>query len=149
MKPTFCIPSVLTACCLISTLAAAAARSQTAAQDAALAGTDCFGRGGGSDLYGQPPQRIDLGFSRPIDLHVIAEVPVSGHLSDLAVMHAGKTLVAVDETAHRLLVLEPKPEGVSVQKRIPVDKTPVSIAVDAEGTRCAVASLVVPPGDVV
>ncbi len=75
------------------------------------------------------------------DLHVVAEVPVSGHLSDMAVMNAGKSLVAVDETAHLLLVLEPKPDGVSVQTRIPVDKAPVSVAVDAKGTRCAVASL--------
>ncbi len=75
------------------------------------------------------------------NLEVIAEAPVGRRLSDLAVMHSGETLVAVDESSHQLIVLKPTPSGVAVQKRIAVDKTPVRVAVDAGGTRCAVACL--------
>lgn len=75
------------------------------------------------------------------DLKVLAETPIGEKLSDLQVFSGGKLLAAVDEAAHQVLVLEPKPDGVKVLRRIDVAKSPVSLAVDTQGGRIAVASL--------
>jgi len=75
------------------------------------------------------------------EMQVLAEIPVGRKLSDLVVLSGGQRLAAVDEAAHQLILLEPKLAGVKVIDRIDVAKTPVSLAVDAEGDRVAVASL--------
>lgn len=75
------------------------------------------------------------------EMQVLAEIPVGQRLSDLAMLQNGKHLVAIDETAHQLILLQPQPRGVEVLKRFDVAKTPVSLAVNADGTRCAVTSL--------
>lgn len=73
-------------------------------------------------------------------LEVAAEILIGEKLSDLKVL-GGRWLIAVDEAAHQLLLLEPTADGVRVLHRFDVAKSPVSIAVDASGTRGAVSSL--------
>lgn len=75
------------------------------------------------------------------ELKVLAEQPVGQRLTDLAILQNGKCLVAIDEAAHQLILLNPMPAGVKVLKRLNVAKSPVGLAINSQGTRCAVASL--------
>ena len=90
-------------------------------------------------LANQRSGSISILTSEPLE--VFAEIPIGGKLSDLAVMQDGRWMVAVDEAAHQLLLLEPTNEGLETLHKLDVAKTPVSIAIDSTGRRGAVASL--------
>lgn len=80
-------------------------------------------------------------------MQVVDESPVSGKLSDLVgVPHRAAPsnvtrLLACDDDAHELLLINRKGDGFAVTKRLKVSPFPVSLSVDTEGSRAFVASL--------
>lgn len=80
-------------------------------------------------------------------LQVVSESPVSGRLADVvALPHQAASsnaarLLACDDEAHELLLIDRKEDGIAVTKRLKVSPFPVSVTVDSEGSRAFVASL--------
>jgi YVTN family beta-propeller protein len=74
-------------------------------------------------------------------LRTLAEAYVGRGLADLAVSPAGRTLLAVDETAGELIVLARQGPVLSLLHRVPVGLNPVSVQVARDGSHCFVASL--------
>jgi DNA-binding beta-propeller fold protein YncE len=72
---------------------------------------------------------------------VVAEWEVGRSLADLVALPGGSMLLAVDEAAGELLVLERNERQLRVAGRTKVSPAPVSIAVSADGRRALVASL--------
>jgi cytochrome c peroxidase len=71
---------------------------------------------------------------------VVAEIDAGRRLADLAAA-AGGRLLAADEAAGELLVLEPRGEAVAVAHRLRVGESPVSVRPLGDGTRALVACL--------
>jgi YVTN family beta-propeller protein len=71
---------------------------------------------------------------------VLAEVAAGRTLADLSAAPGGR-LLAVDEDAGELLVLEPRGDSVAVAHRIRVGTSPVSVRVVGGGTRALVVCL--------
>jgi YVTN family beta-propeller protein len=72
---------------------------------------------------------------------VAAEHVVGKRLSAIAAIPSTSRLLAADEAAHELLVLETSGDAVSVLQRLPVSPYPVSICLAADGQSASVASL--------
>src|SRR5262245_16548167 len=72
---------------------------------------------------------------------VLAEVAVGLQLADVAALAADGWLLAVDEKRHELLVLQWDAGDLRLAERISVSRSPISIAVSKDGSRCTVASL--------
>jgi cytochrome c peroxidase len=70
---------------------------------------------------------------------VVAEHAIGKRLADLAVISGTGRLLAVDEAAHELIVLETARESIRVAQRLPVSPYPVSILI-ADG-QASIASL--------
>jgi YVTN family beta-propeller protein len=73
-------------------------------------------------------------------LRPVAEAAVGKQLLDLAATPQGR-LLAVDQEANELIVLERKGPSVEVAARVTVAPAPVGVQVDPGGARCFVASL--------
>jgi YVTN family beta-propeller protein len=71
---------------------------------------------------------------------VIAEIDAGRRLADLAAAPDGR-LLAVDEAAGELLVLESKGESLTVAHRLRVGESPVSVRAAGDGSRALVACL--------
>jgi cytochrome c peroxidase/DNA-binding beta-propeller fold protein YncE len=69
------------------------------------------------------------------------EVDVGRTLADLAAPADGRHLLAVDEGAGELIVLDRRGGELKVSQRVPVGRSPVSVQPAGDGTRCFVASL--------
>lgn len=72
---------------------------------------------------------------------VAAEHPVGKRLSDLVAVAGSDRLLAADEAAHELIVLDSRGAKLSVADRLPVSPYPVSIHVAPDGGEATVASL--------
>jgi cytochrome c peroxidase len=72
---------------------------------------------------------------------VIGESEVCRKLADLAATPDGKRLLAVDEDAAELIVLNRSGPALEVAGRVTVGQSPVSVRPLADGRRCTVASL--------
>lgn len=71
---------------------------------------------------------------------VVGEAPVGRSLADLTATPDGR-LLTVDEDAGELIVLVPKGDGLTVERRVPVAAAPVCVRISANGARWYVASL--------
>ncbi|MBI2826285.1 MAG: hypothetical protein HYX69_16510 [Planctomycetia bacterium] len=71
----------------------------------------------------------------------VDETDVGRAVADLAITPDGRYLLAIDEAADELIAIERRPDGLRVAARRTVAKTPVSVCVSSDGTRCFVASL--------
>jgi C-terminal peptidase prc len=74
-------------------------------------------------------------------LRTTAEVKVGRGIADLAVTPDGGRLLATDEEAHELVVLNRRGSGLDVAHRLKVSPYPVTVQVAPDGARCFVASL--------
>ena len=72
---------------------------------------------------------------------VEAEFSVARSLCDLAVHPDGRHLLAVDDAAHELLILELANGRVTVTKRLAVSRFPVDVEIATDGSICTVTSL--------
>jgi YVTN family beta-propeller protein len=72
---------------------------------------------------------------------VTAEIAVGHLLADLAQMPDGRRLLAVDQRAGELVVLDRKESELRVAHRVKVSPSPVSVCIAADGKSCSVASL--------
>lgn len=68
---------------------------------------------------------------------VVAEHPIGGRLTDLAVI--GTTLCAVDNANSQLLLLSQSPTGITLLRSIPLPQDPLQIAVSATDGMLAVS----------
>lgn len=85
----------------------------------------------------------DSGSISLIDLaegRVIAEHTVGKRLADLAALDSNR-LLAVDEAAHELLILEWTDQNIQVSQRLAVSPYPVSICIAPDGNQATIASL--------
>ena len=71
---------------------------------------------------------------------VVAEYDVSRGLADLANLPGGRYLLAVDQVANQLLLLDTHQRLIRVVDRIAVSPDPVRLVVPADGSFCIVAS---------
>jgi YVTN family beta-propeller protein len=71
----------------------------------------------------------------------VGEVAVGRKIADLAATPDGTHLLAVDEDAGELIVLRRRGSELEAVHRLKVSPTPVSVQVNSDGSRCAVASL--------
>jgi YVTN family beta-propeller protein len=71
---------------------------------------------------------------------VVAEHDVGRGLADLASIKGGRRLLAVDETAIALLLIDYRDRQVRVIDRLAVSPDPIRLALWADGALCAVAS---------
>jgi YVTN family beta-propeller protein len=95
----------------------------------------------GDWLYVAGRQSGSIAVVDTVTLRVAAEVPVGRRLADLALTPDGLRLLAVDEAAGELIVLQPRGSELLIMCRQSVGPGPVSLAITADGARCAVASL--------
>ncbi len=72
---------------------------------------------------------------------VVGETVVGQRLTDLASLPGGRLLLATDEEASELLLLETNGSGVTVRDRVTTPHSPVSVAVATDGSFVTVASL--------
>jgi YVTN family beta-propeller protein len=72
---------------------------------------------------------------------LVGEVPVGRKLADLAATPDGHRLVAVDEEAGELVLLQRHGSAVKPVQRLKVSPAPVRVLVTPDGTRAIVASL--------
>jgi YVTN family beta-propeller protein len=72
---------------------------------------------------------------------VVAEHDVGRGLADLAVLPDGRHLLAVDQAANELLLIDYRDRSIRVVDRIKVGPDPVRLVVSADGSCCVVASL--------
>jgi len=72
---------------------------------------------------------------------VVSEQRVGKQLADLVAIPGSTSLLAVDAQANELIVLARNESEVTVQSRLPVAQSPVSLAVGAEGRTVSIASL--------
>ena len=72
---------------------------------------------------------------------VVGEADVGRGLADLALLRGSGRLLAADEAANELLLLEYRDQAVRVVSRLKVRTAPVRLAVLNDGASCAVASL--------
>ncbi|MFP6899769.1 MAG: hypothetical protein VCA36_02430, partial [Opitutales bacterium] len=75
------------------------------------------------------------------DRKVVGEFMVGKRLSSLCSLSGGRFLVATDEEASELLLLEPKGAMLEVQARLAVPLSPVNVVVAKHGSFVVVASL--------
>jgi cytochrome c peroxidase/DNA-binding beta-propeller fold protein YncE len=71
----------------------------------------------------------------------IAETDVGESLADLALLTDNTHLLAVDESAHQLVVLKRKADVLHVVRRLQVSPYPVSMVVSKNDEYCCIASL--------
>lgn len=72
---------------------------------------------------------------------VAAEYPVGKQLVEMIPLPGGKQLLALDDAAHELLLLDLAEGQVRVRERLPVSPYPVGIVLLADGKQCAITSL--------
>ena len=95
----------------------------------------------GSKLY---VANRDSGSVSVIDLaqrQVVAEHTLGKRLAHLVALPNSDRLLAVDEAAHELLVLQPDENGLQITERLAVSPYPVSICVSEGGQSATIASL--------
>ena len=96
---------------------------------------------GGERLY---VANRDSGSVSVIDLtaqKVVAEHALGKRLVDIVVLEAANRLLAIDEHAHELLVLEAAGSELRAVQRLPISPYPVSILVAPGGKEATIASL--------
>jgi len=72
---------------------------------------------------------------------VVAEHEVGRSLADLAVLPDGRHLLAVDQAASELLLIDYRDRSIQVVDRIKVSPDPVRLVVSSDGSSCIMASL--------
>jgi YVTN family beta-propeller protein len=77
----------------------------------------------------------------PVTRKVVSETAVGTSLSSLVWIPRTRLLLTTDEATHELILLSRDADRVQVVTRLPVSPCPVSVAVQADGRRCYVASL--------
>jgi YVTN family beta-propeller protein len=86
----------------------------------------------------------DSGSISVIDIalgQVVAEHSIGKRLADLVSLPNSNQLLAVDEAAHELLLLQPGGDAIQVAQRLAVSPYPVSICVAPGGKQATIASL--------
>src|SRR6476646_9514948 len=86
----------------------------------------------------------DSGSLSVIDLkssQVVAERKIGRRLSDIAIIPGSSCLLATDEVAHELLLLETSGSQAEVVQRLAISPYPVSISIASDGKSAAIASL--------
>jgi YVTN family beta-propeller protein len=73
--------------------------------------------------------------------HVVAEHPLGQRLADLCWLPGTRKLLAVDEAAHELLVVDTRGSAVDVLSRVAVSPYPVTVLAAPDGRSATVASL--------
>ena len=71
---------------------------------------------------------------------VVAESEVGRGLADLATLPDGRQLLAVDQTANELLLINYQDRSIRVIDRLKVSPDPVRLVVSTDGSSCVVAS---------
>jgi cytochrome c peroxidase len=71
----------------------------------------------------------------------VGEVGVGRTLADLAATADGHRLLAIDEEAGELIVVNRRGDDLEVSQRLAVGRSPVSVQLARDGSRCFVASL--------
>jgi YVTN family beta-propeller protein len=77
----------------------------------------------------------------PAGGRVTTEVPVGRRLADLALTADGRWLLAVDEEANELVLLQRRESSLEVSQRLAVNSAPISVLADKDSDRCCIASL--------
>lgn len=72
---------------------------------------------------------------------LISERNIGKSLADLALTPDGRFLLAVDEEANELILLSRLEASLEIRHRVSLSQTPVSVRINSDGSRCAVASL--------
>ncbi len=72
---------------------------------------------------------------------VESETPVGTQLADLAITPNEKHILCVDQAANQLIVIAKHEANLAVIARLDVSSSPVSVAVSADGLKCAIALL--------
>jgi YVTN family beta-propeller protein len=72
---------------------------------------------------------------------VVAETAIGKRLSDLVALPKTPYLLATDEAAHRLILLDQRGRALTIIDRLEVSYAPVSVVVTDDGRRAIVASL--------
>ncbi len=72
---------------------------------------------------------------------VVAEYDVGRGLADLAILAGGQNLLAVDQGANELLLLDGRDRPIRVDDRVNVSPDPIRVVVSADVSSCVVASL--------
>ncbi|MFI5459739.1 MAG: cytochrome c peroxidase [Isosphaerales bacterium] len=72
---------------------------------------------------------------------VVAEHDVGRGLADLAVLPDGRHLLAVDQAANELLLIDYRDRSIQVVDRVKLSPDPVRLVVSSDGCSCIVASL--------
>jgi DNA-binding beta-propeller fold protein YncE len=72
---------------------------------------------------------------------VVAEYDVGQGLADLAMLPGARYLLAVDQAANAVLLLDHRDRKIRVADRTKVSPDPIRVVVSADGTSCVVASL--------
>ncbi len=75
------------------------------------------------------------------NMRVEVELVVGRRLADLAISDDGANLVAVDEEAGELIMLDGQGSKLAPRRRLKISPTPVSVQLSRDGSRCTVASL--------
>jgi hypothetical protein len=86
----------------------------------------------------------DSGSISVVDLasrQVVCEHALGKRLADLAAIAGSDRLLAVDEAAHELLILESSGPELKVAQRLVVSPYPVSICLAPDGRQATIASL--------
>ncbi len=72
---------------------------------------------------------------------VIGESVIGEHLSDVAVLPDGRTVLITDEARNELFVVRPSRSGIEVVSRVETPRSPVDVAVSEDGRLVSVAGL--------
>ena len=121
---------------LVARLAAAADLTASVRRPVALAAS-----ADGSRLF---VANRDSGSISVVDLvgqKIAAEHAIGKRLSAIVAIPGGSRLLAADEAAHELIVIETQGDSLSVVERLPVSPFPVSICLAEDGRSASVASL--------
>lgn len=98
--------------------------------------------GDGKTLYVANQQSGTISVIDAASKKVVGETAVGKRLSSLAALPGSNLLLATDEAAHELILLEAGPDQpLAVKQRLKVSPYPVSVLPAADGKRCFVASL--------
>jgi DNA-binding beta-propeller fold protein YncE len=75
------------------------------------------------------------------DWSVVAEVNVGVRLADLAAREGARHLLAIDEAAQEVVVIERDGDQLTVAQRVGVARSPVSVVITPDGQHAGIASL--------
>jgi YVTN family beta-propeller protein len=96
---------------------------------------------GGKNLFVANRRSGSLSVIDTTTRRVVAEYDVGRGLADLAILAGSQNLLAVDQAANELLLLDGRDRSVRVVDRIKVSPDPIRLVVSPDGSWCVLASL--------